>query len=67
MIKIKKDLVFCVVCVCWLASNIISSILFKDFGIVCSNVTFIVLMGIIIVFKKTNKPFNDWLESPFNK
>lgn len=64
MLKVKKDVIFCIVCILWLGSNILFSILFKDFGVFCSNVIFMVFMGIIIVFKNTNKSFSKWLETP---
>ncbi len=64
MIETKKDVVFWSVCVCWLMSNIVSYILFKDLGIVFSNISFMILMCVMILLKGKNRNFNNWLETP---
>lgn len=60
MIKINKDIVFWTICIIWLALNV-SSLLTDKIDVSVNNNVFILIFCFLIILKKTNNRFNNWL------
>lgn len=62
MFKINKDLIFWILALTWLTVNIV---IWKNTGNIdnCnySNTGFIIIFTFLILLKKKNKKFNNWL------
>lgn len=65
--NIYKDLVVLVVGLFWLAINIITHFVVGDVGVGVSNMTFVILVGILVLVKIKSNKFNAWLETPLKK
>lgn len=62
--KINKDIIFAICLICWLISNILTCIFFDTDGVFVSNLIWIMLFSIIVLFKRYNENFAWWLEKP---
>jgi len=67
MIKTNKDLLFIIIVIGWLSSNILFFIFMGDHGLITSNMFWMVIMLVLVTLKRYDKDFALWLEKPFKK
>lgn len=60
---VKKDIVFYSYLLLWFIIGIFIAVVFTNINIWIFNLIMIGIFSILCIIKKTNKKFNNWLES----
>ena len=63
-IKTNKDMIFCIIALLWLISNVVSALIINDCFFV--NNFFIIIMCILILIKNNSSKFRKFLNKQFN-